>query len=91
MILDPRGLRIEVMWIDLDEKFKGYHRNRTPCVITPLINKYENSTLYDILVNPEFQICKPNMMILKAVFEGKIKGAKVYSVPNRNSGKSILK
>ena len=56
-----------------------------------MINKYENSTLYDILVNPEIQVNKPKMMILKAVFEGSTKGAKVYSVPNSKSGQSILK
>ena len=60
------------------------------CGIAPVADKYENSTLYDILVNPEVQIRKNNMMILKAGFEGKIIGAKVYSVSDKKTGLSIL-
>ena len=94
MLLYRYDSKLKVTWIASEEKFQGrcLNRNRTPIDITPvIINKYENSTLFDILKNPECQISKPNMMILKAVFEGKIKGAKVYSVPNRKIGQSILK
>ena len=95
MILDTDGFRFEVTWIASEVKFQGkYNRNRNrrlPCDITPVINKYENSTLYDILKNPKIKVRKPNMMILKAVFEGKKIGAKVYSVSDTKKGLSILK
>ena len=83
------------MWIALEEKFQGSSKNwdgeKGECVITPVINKYTNCTLYDILVNPEVHVRKAKMMILTAFYEGKLKGAKVYPVSDRKKGLSIIK
>ena len=83
MILAYFGERYEFSWIASEEKFQRSDEEGYEYVIEPVTNKYDNSTLYDILVHPEFVIRKPNMMIIKALFEGKIKAAKVYPVADR--------